>query len=76
MILKRRVPVALAGMAGVARLGKQAEVGQPEFPNQRLAGGMINRMGALHCGCQRETEQQQQNRQHGQGNVRLAWFGA
>jgi hypothetical protein len=76
VILKSGVPVGLAEMASVARLGEQAEIGQPEFPNQRPAGGMINRMGALHCGCQRETEQQQQNRQHGQGNVRLAWFGA
>lgn len=45
MILKRCVPVGLTGMAGVARLGEQAEVGEAEFPNQRPPGGRVRRPG-------------------------------
>jgi len=57
MILERTVPIGLAGMAGVARLGEQAKIGQAEFPDQRPAGGDIDRPGTPRRVPQRQREQ-------------------
>lgn len=57
VILKGGVSVGLAGMAGVARLGEQAKIGQAEFPDQRSAGGDIDRPGTPRRVPQRQREQ-------------------
>ncbi len=43
VVLKRCVQIGLRGMAGVARLGEQAQVGKAELPYQFDCG--------LGCGC-------------------------
>ncbi len=72
MILKRRVPVSLARMAGITGFGKEAQVAQAQFPNQRPTGASIHRPGTPGAIHQRQPKQQQQDRQHGQGKVGIA----
>lgn len=53
MILKWGIPISLARVAGVARLGEQTEIAQAQFPDQRSTGSVIDRASVPRRVCQR-----------------------
>jgi hypothetical protein len=62
MILKSGMEIGLSGMAGIARLGKQGQVGQSQLMNQAFGDAMRRRWaGVISHGIEHHGENSQQS---------------